>query len=186
MHKDTKLLISLLFFIVVTFTALLFTNAADAGQNKGLVLRVDPIYTSVVRYERVAAQETICEDVRQARRSDGLIEYGTNGIFGSRRGLVGTAVGVAIGSQIGGGSGTDVAMVLGGLLGNSVGNESNRNRQNSRLYCHEVVSWVSVPQIESELQYFNVLVDIQGQRFTVKRYTAPNVGEMIPININVR
>lgn len=172
--------------ILLIIAALSFAVNASAGQNKGLVLAVDPIYTSVVRYERVAAQETICEDVRQARRSDGLIEYGTNGVFGSRRGLIGTAVGVAVGSQIGGGSGTTWAMVVSGLLGNSVGNESARRRENSNLYCHEVVSWHSIPQIESELQYFNVTVDIQGQRFTVKRYTAPNIGEMIPVNLNVR
>lgn len=186
MNKELKAFVAILLFAMASITLVAMSSAAQAGQNKGLVLQVDPIYTSVVRYERVAAQETICEDVRQARRSDGLIERGSNGVFGSPRGLLGTAAGVAIGSQVGGGSGTDWAMVVGGLLGNSVGNQSARNSQNSNLYCHEVVTWHSVPQIESELQYYNVTVDIQGQRFTVKRYTAPNVGERIPVNINVR
>jgi len=172
------------------FSALLVVSlvsvSAVAAPVAGRVVAVDPVYTNVVSYNRVQAIETICEDVRYARRSDGLIERGTNGIFGSTQGLIGTAAGVAIGSQIGGGSGTSWAMAIGGLLGNSMGNNVARSRQNRTLVCDDVVQWIDEPVIEREFQHYNVTVDVQGQRFTVIRYTAPEIGEMTPITINVR
>jgi len=174
---------------IATFTTVLLASsiasAAFAGPT-GRVIAVNPVYSSVVRYDRQAVQETLCEDVSQGRRSDGLVERGANGVFGSPQGLIGTAAGVAIGSQIGGGSGTTWAMIVGGLLGNSAGNTVARNNERYVRVCRDVVVWRDIPQVEQEFQYYNVTIDIQGRPFTVKRYTEPMIGEDIPINLDVK
>jgi uncharacterized protein YcfJ len=176
--------------VVLIFSALIYASEVSADIPRAVVVAVEPIYHSVVRYERIAVQETVCYDQRRNRRyvqNDGWIEQGSTAVFGSTKGILGTVVGVAIGSQIGGGSGNDAAMIIGGILGNRVGNSSNRNSQQP-IYpqCHEEVAYQSIPQVESELQHYNVIVNLNGINYTVKRYTSPQIGEHIPVNLNIR
>jgi uncharacterized protein YcfJ len=166
---------------IFTATALLLSASALADTS-ALVVGVDPVYREEIRYQATNVSENVCYQ-NEMGRGDGWIERGTNGVFGSTAGLIGTAVGVAIGSEIGGGRGNDAAKIVGGLVGNSVGNSVARNNQGTR--CETVTRVQNVPYSQMVITDYRVHVELNGGRYTVIRSSQPIVGTYIPVNLNV-
>ena len=146
------------------------------------VVDVYPQTQEQARYESVPTQQLVCGYEAQ-RNGTGYIERGVNGIFGSTEGLLGTAVGVAIGDKIGGGSGNEAAKVIGGVLGNKVGNNISRNRDEN---CREVTRMVQQRYTETVVTGYNVLVELDGEQYWVKRNYEPQVDSYIPVRVTVR
>jgi uncharacterized protein YcfJ len=167
--------------IILAVTCLLFSASALADTH-ALVVGIDPIYREEVRYQAINISENICYQ-NQMGRGDGWIERGSNCVFGSTAGLIGTAVGVAIGSEIGGGRGRDAAKIVGGIVGNSVGNNVARNNQGTR--CETVTRVQNTPYTEMVVSNYRVHVELNGGRYTAIRSSQPIVGTYIPVSLNV-
>jgi uncharacterized protein YcfJ len=167
---------------VVFAIAISASAAVTAQSHMGTVTGVDPVYREVIKYRTINVEDQVCYQ-REMDRGDGWIERGSNTIFGSTGGLIGTVAGVAVGSQIGGGSGRDAAMVVGGLLGNHVGNDVAR--RNNTTSCEVRVRTVNEPYTDMEIHNYRVNVDLDGARYTVIRSTQPTIGSRIPVNLTV-
>jgi hypothetical protein len=120
------------------------------------------------------------------RQSDGLLEKGVDGLFGSTGGLIGTATGVAIIDEFGG---NDVAKILGGILGNKIGNDisdkrSNRNIQNG-VHCEMVTRVKYVRQQQRVLSHYLITVTDGYNEYNIKRQSQPFIGETIRVNVSV-
>ena len=151
--------------------------AADA-----YVVDVNPILHEQVRYENVPTQQLVCGYQAQ-RDSSGYVERGVNGIFGSTEGLLGAAFGTAIGDKIGGGSGNEAAKVIGGVLGNKVGNNIAYKKGET---CKEVTKIVQQSYTETVITGYNVLVELDGDTYWIRRNYEPQLDTFIPVRVSVQ
>ena len=123
------------------------------------------------------------------RQSDGLLEKGVDGLFGSTGGLIGTATSVAIIDELGG---NDAAKILGGLLGNKIGNDISHKKQQKRnhsqgaMHCEMVTRTKYERHSEEYLDYYLVSVTDGHNEYRVRRNRAPQVGYDITVNITVK
>lgn len=160
----------------------LIAASGPALATDAYVVDVNPVLEDQVRYEDVPTQQLVCGYSNQ-RGNSGWIERGTNGVFGSTEGLLGAAIGTAIGNEIGGGSGNEAAKVIGGVLGNKIGNNIAYKKGET---CQEVTKMVRQRYTETVISGYNVLVDINGDHYWVKRNFEPMVGDVINVRVSVR
>jgi len=168
----------------VVVASLFVTIKAEASEAR--VVGVEPIYRYYTTYHTETTYQNQCNIAKRTDR--GMIERGTNSVFGSIEGTIGTAVGYGIGNEIGGGSGREISRVLGAIVGNKIGNDiGDRNRiNNGHTNCYTVPVTHKVPAQEQRLSHYNVTVDINGQLFVVKRNFEPNVGQWIDVSLSVK
>lgn len=155
--------------------------AYDQRSEMATVVDVQPIFSNVVKYEQVPVIKSVCNNTR--RDSQGLIERGVNGGFGSQEGLLGTVIGYGIGNEIGGGSGNDIAKVLGAVVGNKIGN--NRAATKSSR-CEMVETYEEQAFWAKDVTSYTVSVDVGGSIYTVNRRAEPAIGSAIRVNVSVQ
>ena len=160
--------------------------AAYAFADQAEVVGVTPNYITQTTYEIETRYETQCNVTKSKDR--GIIEYGSNGIFGSLEGTIGTAVGYGIGNEIGGGSGNDIAQVLGGIIGNKIGNDISDRKKiaKGQTECFNVPVQEKFPVTNQVLTHYNVIVLVEGSRFTVQRNYQPRIGSYIDVSLRVK
>ena len=77
--------------IALTIGLIALSTTAIAEQ--ALVVDVEPVYGKSIQHEDVVVMKEVCKDNRGFRDSNGLLERGVDGGFGSTQGLIGTAAG---------------------------------------------------------------------------------------------
>mgnify|MGYP003647265186 FL=1 len=181
--------------ILITTLALVTTNAV-ADSMYLAVVDVDSVYST--RYVNVPVQveEQQCVNLSQnnsydnsnwgGRQSDGLLEKGVDGLFGSTGGLVGIAAGVAIVDEFGGNKN---AKVIAGLLGNKIGNDISNKKQQQRaqsgMRCDMVTRTKYERHEEQVLSHYLIKVTDGTNSFNVKRNHSADIGSSIRVNVSV-
>lgn len=165
--------------------AVLYAPATAAQDVRGTVVNVNTVTKTSYREVRTPSQMLVCEDIRinSRRKSHGLIEKGTDSIFGSTEGLLGTIAGVAIGSQIGDGAGREAARIVGGALGNQIGNDVAYSKSETIESCYNVTRYNVHLEEQTVIDYYQIAVEYNGVVFTVNRNSIYYVGNKITINV---
>lgn len=166
----------------IALTIGLVALSTTALAEQALVVDVDPIFGKTIQYEDVPVMKEVCKNNRY-RDSNGLLEKGVDGGFGSTQGLIGTAAGVAIVDELGG---NDAAKIIGGLLGNKIGNDFKDKKKHRGALCWQEQTVERQSYWARTVTGYNVDVDLNGSIYTVRRKREPYIGEYIRVGVTVK
>ena len=160
----------LLFALVFTFNA----HASSFIRVDAEVVGVETILKYQTVYGTTNSIREVCQD-RRARDNYGIFERGTDSIFGSNGGFIGSVIGIGIADKL---DANNNARIIAGLLGNRIGNDlSHKGKYKYNCEFREVP--VKTSHITQVLDYFLVTVEYGGSLHQVKRNIQPSVGELI-------
>ena len=166
----------LIFALIFTFNA----HASSFIRVDAEVFGVEP----VLKYQTVhgVANEyrEVCQD-RRARDNYGIFERGTDSIFGSNGGFIGSVIGIAIADEL---DANNNARIIAGLLGNRIGNDlSHKGKYKYNCEFREIP--VKTSHVTQVLDYYMVTVEYGGSLHQVKRNFQPTVGDKIKVQFRI-
>jgi uncharacterized protein YcfJ len=167
--------------IALTIGLIALSTTAIAEQ--ALVVDVEPVYGKSIQHEDVVVMKEVCKDNRGFRDSNGLLERGVDGGFGSTQGLIGTAAGVAIVDELGG---NDAAKIIGGLLGNKIGNDFKEKKKRSGALCWQEQVVERQSYWAKTITGYKVDVELGNSIYTVRRKNEPYIGQYLPVRVSVQ
>ena len=166
----------LLFALVFTFNA----HASSFIRVDAEVVGVETILKYQTVYGTTNSIREVCQD-RRARDNYGIFERGTDSIFGSNGGFIGSVIGIGIADKL---DANNNARIIAGLLGNRIGNDlSHKGKYKYNCEFREVP--VKTSHITQVLDYFLVTVEYGGSLHQVKRNFKPSVGDLIKVQFSI-
>ena len=166
----------LLFALVFTFNA----HASSFIRVDAEVVGVETILKYQTVYGTTNSIREVCQD-RRARDNYGIFERGTDSIFGSNGGFIGSVIGIGIADKL---DANNNARIIAGLLGNRIGNDlSHKGKYKYNCEFREVP--VKTSHITQVLDYFLVTVEYGGSLHQVKRNFQPSVGALIKVQFRI-
>ena len=169
-------------WIIGFASALLLSYSANASTIRvdAEVLQVEPVlkYTTINGVENQVRE--VCQD-RRARDNYGIFERGTESIFGSNGGFLGSVVGVAVADKL---DANNNARIIAGLIGNRIGNDlSNKGKYKYNCEFKEIP--VKTSHVAQILDYYLVTVQYGGSLHQLKRNFQPAVGDLIKVSFRI-
>ena len=164
--------------------ALVFTFNAHASS----FIRVDADVVgveTVLKYQTVYGTSNqvkeVCQD-RRARDNYGIFERGTDSIFGSNGGFIGSVIGIAIADEL---DANNNARIIAGLIGNRIGNDLS-HKGKYKYNCQFMEVPMKTSHVTQVVDYYLVTVDFNGSLHQVKRNFQPAIGDRIKVQFRVK